>query len=90
MQVDLDGDLPPRRNTKIEAHLRVDVAADGAPTDLPAVELAVIIAVDVHESNRAMVRHALPSALRALPDRISFAVLGCGPEPVRCYPRGED
>ncbi|WP_330284498.1 vWA domain-containing protein [Streptomyces sp. NBC_00588] len=90
LHVDLDGDLPPRRNTKIEAHLRVDVAADGAPTGLPAVELAVIIAVDVAESNRAMVRHALPAALRALPDRISFAVLGSGPEPVRCYPRGED
>src|SRR4051794_40906837 len=90
LNVDLDGDLPPHRSAKIEAHLQVDVAADGAPTDLPAVELAVIIAVDVAESNRAAVRHALPAALRALPDRISFAVLGSGPEPVLSYPRGDD
>ncbi|MFF9219746.1 vWA domain-containing protein [Streptomyces viridosporus] len=90
LRVDLGGDLRPHRSAKIEAHLRVDVAADGAPTDLPAVQLAVIIAVDVAEHNRAAVRHALPSALRALPDRISFAVLGSGPEPVRCYPRGDD
>ncbi|MCG7205237.1 hypothetical protein [Streptomyces arenae] len=86
LRVDLDGDPRPHRSAKIEARLRVDVAADGAPTDLPAVELAVIIAVDVAESRRAAVRHALPAALRALPDRISFAVLGGGPEPVRCYP----
>ncbi|MGW7237493.1 vWA domain-containing protein [Streptomyces sp. NPDC054804] len=90
LHVDLDGDLRPHRSAKIEAHLRVEAAADGAPTDLPAVELAVIIAVDVAESNRAAVRQALPAALRALPDRISFAVLGSGPEPVRCYPRGDD
>ncbi|MGW7542002.1 hypothetical protein ACWGKQ_12890 [Streptomyces sp. NPDC054770] len=89
LRVDLDGDPSPHRSAKIEARLRVDVAADGAPTDLPAVELAVIIAVDVAERNRAAVRHALPAALRALPDRISFAVLGGGPEPVRCYPRGD-
>ncbi|MFE1425447.1 hypothetical protein ACFW6C_07770 [Streptomyces fungicidicus] len=87
LHVDLGGDPRPHRSAKIEAHLRVDVAADGAPTDLPAVQLAVIIAVDVAESHRAAVRHALPAALRALPDRISFAVLGSGPEPVRCYPR---
>ncbi|MEW2305199.1 hypothetical protein AB0958_35490 [Streptomyces sp. NPDC006655] len=90
LRVDLDGDLRPHRSAKIEARLRVEVAADGAPTDLPAVELAVIVAVDVAEANRAAVRHALPAALRALPDRISFAVLGSGPEPVRCYPLGED
>ncbi|WP_190198726.1 hypothetical protein [Streptomyces djakartensis] len=90
LRVDLGGDPRPDRSAKIEAHLRVDVAADGAPTDLPAVRLAVIIAVDVAESNRAAVRYALPAALKALPDRISFAVLGSGPEPVRCYPRGTD
>ncbi|MET9773527.1 VWA domain-containing protein [Streptomyces sp. NPDC006367] len=90
LRVDLDGDLRPRRSARIEARLRVDVAAGGAPTELPAVQLAVIIAVDVAEDNRAAVRHALPAALRALPDGISFAVLGSGPEPVRCYPRGGD
>ncbi|MFI6559157.1 hypothetical protein [Streptomyces sp. NPDC050534] len=89
LHVDLDGDLRPHRNVKIEAHLQVDVAADGAPTDLPAVELAVIIAVDVAESNRAAV-HALAAALRALPDGISFTLLGGGPEPRRCYPLGDD
>ncbi|MFF9160039.1 vWA domain-containing protein [Streptomyces longwoodensis] len=88
LHVDLGRDLRPHRSAKIEAHLRVDVSADGAPTDLPAVQLAVVVAVDVAEENRAAVRHALPAALRALPDRISFAVLGSGPEPVRCYPRG--
>ncbi|MEV6958102.1 hypothetical protein AB0M97_02625 [Streptomyces sp. NPDC051207] len=89
LRVDADGDLHPRRGARIEAHLQVDVAADGAPSDLPAVRLAVVVAVDVAEANRAAVRHALPAALRALPDRISFAVLGSGPEPVRCYPRGD-
>lgn len=88
LHVDLGRDLRPHRSAKIEAHLRVDVSADGAPTDLPAVQLAVVLAVDVAEANRGAVRHALPAALRALPDRISFAVLGGGPEPVRCYPRG--
>jgi len=90
LHVDLGGDLIPRRTAKIEAHLRVDVSADGAPTDLPAVELAVIIAVDVAERHRAAVRRAVPAALRALPDGISFTVLGSGPEPVRSYPRGDD
>lgn len=89
LHVDLDGDLRPHRSAKIEAHLRVDVAADSAPVDLPAVGLAVIIAVDVAEANRPAVRYALPTALRALPEGISFTVLGSGPEPVRCYPRGE-
>ncbi|MFF4503484.1 vWA domain-containing protein [Streptomyces sp. NPDC001401] len=89
LHVGLDGDLRPHRSAKIEAHLQVDVAAASAPVDLPAVELAVIIAVDVAEANRPAVRHALPAALRALPDGISFTVLGSGPEPVRCYPRGD-
>ncbi|MFF5156547.1 hypothetical protein ACFY3N_09905 [Streptomyces sp. NPDC000348] len=90
LHVEPGADPRPHRSAKIEAHLRVDVAADGAPTDLPAVRLAVIIAVDVAESHRAAVRHALPAVLRALPDRISFTVLGGGPEPVRCYPRGDE
>ncbi|WP_226967006.1 hypothetical protein [Streptomyces phaeolivaceus] len=89
LRVDLGGDLRPHRSAKIEAHLRVDVTAGGAPAELPAIELAVIIAVDVAEPLRAAVRHALPAALRALPDGISFTVLGAGPEPVRCHP-GDD
>ncbi|MFI7408920.1 hypothetical protein ACIBU0_09665 [Streptomyces sp. NPDC049627] len=87
LHVDLDRDLRPHRSAKIEAHLRVDVTATGA-AELPAVELAVIIAVDVAETHRAAVRRALPAALRALPDGISFAVLGSGPEPAPCYPPG--
>ncbi|MDX3136674.1 hypothetical protein PV367_44350 [Streptomyces europaeiscabiei] len=86
LHVDLGGDLRPHRSAKIEAHLRVDVTAGGAPAELPAIELAVIIAIDVAEPLRAAVRHALPAALRALPDGISFTVLGAGPEPVRCHP----
>ncbi|UUU31851.1 VWA domain-containing protein [Streptomyces sp. CA-210063] len=89
LNVDLGGDLRPHRSAKIEAHLRVDVTAGGPPAELPAIELAVIIAVDVAEPLRAAVRHALPAALRALPDGISFTVLGGGPEPVRCYPGGD-
>ncbi|KUL20885.1 hypothetical protein ADL12_47350 [Streptomyces regalis] len=89
LHVDLDRDLRPHRSAKIEAHLRVDVTATGAAAELPAVELAVIIALDVAETHRAAVRRALPAALRALPDGISFAVLGSGgPEPARCYPLG--
>jgi hypothetical protein len=88
LRVELGSDLRPHRSAKIEAHLRVDVAATGAPAALPAVELAVIIAVDVAEHHREAVRHALPTALRALPDGISFTVLGGGgPEPVLWYPR---
>ncbi|MEW2396327.1 VWA domain-containing protein [Streptomyces sp. NPDC046862] len=90
LSVDLGHDLRPHRSAKIEAHLRVDVAATGAPAALPAIELAVIIAVDVAEQHRAAVRHALPAALRALPDGISFTVLGGGPQPVRWYPRDGD
>jgi VWA domain-containing protein len=89
LHVDHDPDLRPHRGARIEAHLRVDVAATGAATDLPAVELALIIAVDVADTHRAAVWHALPSALRALPDGVSFAVLGSGPEPRRCYPLGD-
>ncbi|MFE6288080.1 hypothetical protein [Streptomyces sp. NPDC057877] len=90
LQVDLDQRLTPRRNTRIEAHLRVQATATGAAAELPAVELAVIIAVDVAEPHRAAVRHALPAVLRALPDDISFTVLGGGPEPTRCYPLGDE
>ncbi|MBQ1093240.1 hypothetical protein [Streptomyces sp. B93] len=90
LHVDHDRDLTPRRNATLEAHLRVEVTADGAAAGLPAVELAVIIAVDVAEPRRSAVRRALPAALRALPDDISFTVLGGGgPAPVRCYPLGE-
>lgn len=89
LDVDLGGDLRPHRSAKIEAHLRVDVTTGGAPVELPAIELAVIIAVDVAEDRRAAVRHALPVALRALPDGISFTVLGGGPEPVACFPAGD-
>lgn len=90
LSVDLGRDLRPHRSAKIEAHVRVDVAANGAPAALPAIELAVIIAVDVAEHHRAAVRHALPAALRALPEGISFTVLGGGPEPVRWFPRDGD
>ncbi|MEU3253496.1 hypothetical protein [Streptomyces sp. NPDC006997] len=89
LRVDLDRDLTPRRNATIEAHLRVEVTATGAAAELPAVELAVIIAVDVAEPRREAARRALPAALRALPDDISFTVLGGGPEPRRCYPLGD-
>lgn len=89
LHVDLAGDLRPHRSAKIEAHLRVDVTAGDAPAELPAIELAVIIAVDVAEPLRAVVRRALSAALRALPDGISFTVLGAGPEPVRFHPGGD-
>ncbi|MER5219040.1 hypothetical protein [Streptomyces flaveus] len=88
LSVALERDLHPHRNAKIEAHLRVEIADTGVPAELPAVELAVIIALDLAEPHRHTVRHALPAALRALPDGISFAVLGSGPEPELCYPVG--
>ncbi|MFC4472626.1 hypothetical protein ACFPH6_50640 [Streptomyces xiangluensis] len=91
LSVDLERDLRPHRSAKIEAHLRVEIADTGVPAELPAVELAVIIALDLAEPHRHTVRHALPAALRALPDGISFAVLGSGPEPKLSYPvRGEE
>lgn len=65
------------------------MTAGDAPAELPAIELAVIIAVDVAEPLRAVVRRALSAALRALPDGISFTVLGAGPEPVRFHPVGD-
>ncbi|MFG2028389.1 hypothetical protein [Streptomyces sp. NPDC048825] len=88
LSVDLERDQRPHRSAKIEAHLRVEIADTGVPAELPAVELAVIIALDVAEPHRHTVRHALPAALRALPDGISYAVLGSGPEPELCYPVG--
>lgn len=88
LSVDLERELRPHRSAKIEAHLRVEIADTGVPAELPAVELAVIIALDLAEPHRHTVRHALPAALRALPDGISFAVLGSGPEPKLCYPVG--
>ncbi|WP_328768414.1 hypothetical protein [Streptomyces sp. NBC_00286] len=88
LSVDHERDLRPHRGAQLEAHLRVEIADTGVPAELPAVELAVIIALDVAEPRRHTVRHALPAALRALPDGISYAVLGSGPEPDLCYPVG--
>ncbi|GAB2951012.1 VWA domain-containing protein [Streptomyces pseudoechinosporeus] len=88
LSVDHERDLRPHRSAKIEAHLRVEIADTGVPAELPAVELAVIIALDLAEPHRHTVRHALRAALLALPDGISFAVLGSGPEPSLCYPVG--
>lgn len=88
LSVDLERDQLPHRSAKIEAHLRVEIADTGVPAELPATELAVIIACDLAEPHRHTMRHTLPAALRALPDGISYAVLGSGPEPELCYPVG--
>ncbi|MEU6015274.1 hypothetical protein ABZ826_14845 [Streptomyces sp. NPDC047515] len=90
LSVDVLRDQQPHHEARIDAHVRVEAVGVGPRDETPAVEIAVIIAVDATEVRRDATESALAAALRALPDGISFTVLGGapadGPGPSRCYP----
>ncbi|MFE7358746.1 hypothetical protein ACFU8Q_38095 [Streptomyces sp. NPDC057543] len=75
---------PPGDDVRIEAHVRVEAVAVGPRDAIPAAELALVIAVDVAAPRRAGAVDALADAVGALPDGISYTVLGG--EASRCYP----
>ncbi|TXS06500.1 hypothetical protein EAO73_10640 [Streptomyces sp. col6] len=95
VSVDVRRDQQPHHDSRIDAHVRVRATGTG-PRDLrPADELAVVIALDVAPAHLRAAATALAATLRALPDGLSFAVLG-GTDgtgdgsPARCYPlRGD-
>ncbi|MEE4494803.1 zinc ribbon domain-containing protein [Streptomyces sp. BE230] len=89
VSLDVRRDQQPHHDTRIDAHLRVKAAGIGPRDQVPAVELAVVIALDVAAGRRESAAAALAATLRALPDGVSFAVLGGADEsgePSRCYP----
>lgn len=88
VSVDVRRDQQPHHDTLIDAHLRVRASGIGPRDRVPAVELAVVIALDVAAHRREAAAASLAAALRALPDGLSFSVLG-GTDangPTRCYP----
>lgn len=89
VSVDVRRDQQPHRDARIDAHLRVKAVGVGPSDEVPAVELAVVIALDVAEERREAAAAALAAALRALPDGLSFTVLGGADgsgAPTGCYP----
>lgn len=76
VSVDVRRDQQPHRDARIDAHVRVKAVGIGPSDELPAVELAVVIALDVAAGRREAAAGALATALRALPDGLSFTVLG--------------
>lgn len=89
VSLDVRRDQQPHHDSRIDAHLRVKAAGIGPRDQVPAVELAVVIALDVAAGRRESAAAALAATLRALPDGVSFAVLGGADEsgePSRCYP----
>ncbi|WP_326591329.1 hypothetical protein [Streptomyces brevispora] len=89
VSVDVQRDQQPHHDARIEAHLRVEATPVGPVDEVPAAELAVVIALDVAAERREAAAAALATALRALPDGLSFTVLGGADEngaPTGCYP----
>ncbi|MYQ80656.1 MULTISPECIES: hypothetical protein [unclassified Streptomyces] len=88
VSVDVRRDQQPHRDTPIDAHVRVKATGTGPRDQRPATELAVVLALDVAPARRQDAATALAAALRALPDGLSFVVLGGagGDGPGRCYP----
>ncbi|MCX5109101.1 VWA domain-containing protein [Streptomyces sp. NBC_00378] len=74
----------PDRDARIDAHVRVRAVAAGPRDRVPAVDIALVIAVDVAAGRRDAAVAALTGAVGALPDGISYTVLGGGGE--QCYP----
>ncbi|MFF9345719.1 hypothetical protein [Streptomyces sp. NPDC014734] len=75
---------PPGRDVLVEAHVRVEAVAVGPRDRIPATDIALVIAVDVAASRRADAVAALAGAVNALPDGLTYTVLGGGAS--RCYP----
>ncbi|MER6119871.1 zinc ribbon domain-containing protein [Streptomyces sp. NPDC001743] len=89
VSLDVRRDQQPHHDARIDAHLRVKATGIGPRDEVPAVELAVVLALDVAAGRREAAATALAATLRALPDGVSFAVLGGADEsgePTRCYP----
>ncbi|MGW0665720.1 hypothetical protein [Streptomyces sp. NPDC002746] len=89
VSVDVRRDQQPHHDARIDAHLRVKAVGVGPSEEVPAVELAVVIALDVAAGRREAAAAALATALRALPDGLSFTVLGGADTtgaPTGCYP----
>lgn len=91
VSLDVRRDQQPHHDARIDAHLRVKATGIGPRDEVPATELAVVLALDVAAGRREAAAAALAATLRALPDGVSFAVLGGADEsgePTRCYPLG--
>lgn len=88
VSVDVRRDQQPHHDSRVDAHVRIRATGTGPRDRRPAVELAVVIAVDVAPARRRSAATALAAALRALPDGLSFAVLGGSGDggPALCYP----
>ncbi|MFF3178195.1 hypothetical protein ACFVQ0_36885 [Streptomyces sp. NPDC057900] len=89
VSVDVRRDQQPHHDARIDAHLRVKAVGIGPSGEVPAVELAVVIALDVAAERRQDAAAALATAVRALPDGLSFTVLGGAGTtgtPTGCYP----
>ncbi|MEU1352102.1 zinc ribbon domain-containing protein [Streptomyces sp. NPDC005775] len=89
VSLDVRRDQQPHHDARIDAHLRVKAIGIGPRDEVPAVELAVVLALDVAAGRREAASAALAATLRALPDGASFAVLGGADEsgePTLCYP----
>lgn len=74
----------PDQDARIDAHVRVRAVAVGPRDRIPAVDIALVIAVDVAAGRRDAAVAALTEAVGALPDGISYTVLGGGA--AQCYP----
>ncbi|MEV5605949.1 hypothetical protein AB0L33_31390 [Streptomyces sp. NPDC052299] len=88
VSVDVRRDQQPHHDTRIDAHVRVKATGTGPQDQRPATELAVVLALDVGPARRQDAAAALAATLRALPDGVSFAVLGGAGDhgPGQCYP----
>ncbi|SFY26290.1 VWA domain-containing protein [Streptomyces atratus] len=74
----------PDPDARIDAHVRVRAVAVGPRDRIPAVDIALVVAVDVAAGRRDAAVAALTEAVGALPDGISYTVLGGGAS--QCYP----
>ncbi|MGW1411093.1 hypothetical protein [Streptomyces sp. NPDC002403] len=74
----------PDPDARIDAHVRVRAAAVGPRDRIPAVDIALVLAVDVAAGRRDAAVAALAETMGALPDGISYTVLGGGA--AQCYP----
>ncbi|PZT76915.1 MULTISPECIES: hypothetical protein [unclassified Streptomyces] len=88
VSVDVRRDQQPHHDSRVDVHVRIKATGTGPRDRRPAVELAVVIALDVAPARRGAAATALAAALRTLPDGLSFAVLGGSGDdgPARCYP----
>ncbi|MFJ1716298.1 hypothetical protein ACIPJN_35015 [Streptomyces sp. NPDC086796] len=74
----------PDRDARIDAHVKVRAVAVGPRDRVPAVDIALVIAVDVAAVRRDAAVAALSGTVAELPDGISYTVLGGGA--AQCYP----